>query len=142
MRKIINQEDQAKITEMFMSGYSIKDIASDYNLTYISIRDVLQTTMGCAKPMKKRKELWEQGHMKPVRVTQNAKPRGKRLTGSKCIPVVVALMTDKESTYFAIAKRLAVSREYVGQVAESIAFLGHDVSRTKEGKKSPIRGSL
>jgi biotin operon repressor len=134
-RKVISYEVQQEILKKYLDGWSMTDLTEIYKISLDGIRSVLKTTMDTKSPCQARKQLWADNKFVPVHLKDRISKSGKKSPFQrkkrffKNIPVVIELMNDRVITHADIGRKLRVSREYVGQVAEALAHYGVDVSR-------------
>lgn len=142
MRKILSPEEQQRITQLYMSGYTLQDLALEEKSSYATIRQVLVCTMNANSPHKERKRLWDEKKFIPVNDRSSAKKETRKMIKSKSIPVVLDLLFNKDLNHSEIARKNFCSREYVGQCAESCAHYGQDVTRELKHGKPYKRGKV
>jgi len=148
-RKVISSEIQQDILKKYMDGWSMTDLTELYKISLDGIRSVLKITMDTKSPCQARKKLWADNKFVPVHLKDRISKSGKKSSFQKekrffkNVPVIVELMNDREITHADIGRKWKVSREYVGQVAEALAYYGVDVSRIN-GARGRIakRGSI
>jgi len=148
-RKVINVDLQQEIVKQYLDGWSMTDLAGLYKISLESVRDVLKASMNTKSPCQARKSLWAQNKFVPVHLKERIDKDGKKgkqksgIGNLKSIPVAAELIKDRDITHSELGRKLKVSREYVGQIAESLATHGVDVSRNNVAQgRTPSRGVI
>lgn len=126
LRKSWSKEEQKEMVNAFLDGMSLTDISNKWKIYYLDLRYILATEFGTYQLLRHRKMYWEKKG-KPA-------PNNK----SKSIAITCDLLMSKDLTYSDIGKKHNVSRERVGQIAEVVASLGFQVTRSEKQKRGNI----